>query len=144
MEGTNSCALCNNKYKLADKTDVISDFVTIFYSKVKNNQFTQGNIIKMHSILRMTMRNFQTLSADSFISLYKSLVKPCKVHADIEWSPQRIHMWKSKKRFSGWKKTSRQNTSITDKLENVKMPTTKNRRLTVDRRDTKLSVVCIW
>jgi len=48
-------------------------------------------INKAHSILGVTKRNFTYLDKDSFLVIYKSMVRSHPEYVDCIWSPYTVH-----------------------------------------------------
>ena len=69
--------------------DFIKDLGVIFDQKLKFDHHINKKVNKAYSILGIIYRNFKYMSSDTFIMLYKSLVKPHLEYAVCVWSPYR-------------------------------------------------------
>jgi hypothetical protein len=84
----------NNSYSLGgavlEKTDNIKDLGIIFDCKLKFDLHINEKINKAYSMLSIIKRNFIHLTADSFIILYKAMVRSHLEYAVSVWAPYRM------------------------------------------------------
>ena len=69
--------------------DFIKDLGVIFDQKLKFDHHINEKVNEAFSILGIIHRNFKYMSSDTFIMLYKSLVRPHLEYAVCVWSPYR-------------------------------------------------------
>ena len=70
-----------------EKLTNIKDLGVIFDSELSFRDHIQLKINKAYSILGLIKRNFIHMDKNTFIMLYKSLVKPYLEYANCVWSP---------------------------------------------------------
>ena len=77
----------NNTSYFLQSADNIKDLGVIFDCKLKFDDHIHEKVNKAYSIIGILKRNFINLSQESFILLYKSLVRPHLEYAQSVWSP---------------------------------------------------------
>ena len=70
-----------------DNSESIKDLDVIFDSHLKFKLHISDKVNKAYSILGIIRRNFTFLDKDSFIVLYKSMVRSHLEYANCIWSP---------------------------------------------------------
>ena len=121
----------NVKYEL-EKVDSTSDLGVIFDSTLSFRDHIQQKINKAYSIIGIIERNFTHMDAKTFISLYKTLVRPHVEYANPVWSPY------TKDDITEIEKVQKRATTLvinvrklcyTDRLKKLRLRTLKYRRL---------------
>jgi len=124
----------NNTYKL-EKPDSINDLGVLFDSSLSFRNHISHKINKAYSILGIIKRNFIYMDETSFILLYKSMVRPHLEYANSVWCPYKMgdiqDIEKVQKRATKLI-INLKNMSYMDRLQRLKLPTLKYRRLRGD------------
>jgi ribonuclease P/MRP protein subunit RPP40 len=106
---------------------------------LKFDEHIYAKINKAYSMLGIIKRNFRTISDESFVLLYKSLVRPHLEYANVVWSPYR------QKYIEGIEKVQKRATklivnnpgiSYIDRLKKLNLPTLVYRRHRGDMIET--------
>jgi len=82
-----------------ENVDSIKDLGVLFDSHLKFRLHIRDNINKAYIILGIIRRNFTFLNKDSFLALYKSMVRSHLEYANCIWS---LHLAQDKKKM--WKR----------------------------------------
>ena len=118
-----------------DHLDSIKDLGVTFDSKLKFDLHINDKVNKSYSVLGLIYRNFKYISPDTFVMLYKTLVRSHLEYANSVWSPYRqmdikkiekVQM-RATKMVQQFKKLSYE-----DRLRRLNLPTLKYRRLRGD------------
>jgi ribonuclease P/MRP protein subunit RPP40 len=121
------------------KVDTINDLGITFDMHLKFDEHIYAKINKAYSMLGIIKRNFRTISDESFVLLYKSLVRPHLEYANVVWSPYR------QKYIEGIEKVQKRATklivnnpgiSYIDRLKKLNLPTLVYRRHRGDMIET--------
>ena len=72
-----------------DHLDSIKDLGVTFDSKLKFDLHINDKVNKSYSVLGLIYRNFKYISPDTFVMLYKTLVRSHLEYANSVWSPYR-------------------------------------------------------
>ena len=72
-----------------DKVDRMKDLGVTFDTELSFNFHCEDKINKAYSVLGLIKRNFIYLTEDTFVSLYKSLVRCYLEYANSIWNPHR-------------------------------------------------------
>jgi ribonucleases P/MRP protein subunit RPP40 len=135
--------ISKNNYYLHSETamvslehlDFIKDLGVLFDSKLKFDCHINEKVNKAYSILGLIYRNFKYISSDTFVLLYKSLVRSHLEYAVSVWSPSRLQdiekLEKVQKRATRMIKQLK-NYSYEARLKWLNLPTLKYRRLRGD------------
>jgi hypothetical protein len=124
----------NIQYKL-EKLEYISDLGVVFDKDLKFNIHINEKVKKAYSILGIINRNFKYLTANTFILIYKSMVRSHLEYANCVWSPHRImdieKLEKVQKRATKMI-SSIKHLNYEGRLKSLGLPTLKYRRLRGD------------
>ena len=130
-----------NKYKykiddhILDNVDEIKDLGVIFDSKLKFAVHISDKINKAFSVLGVINRNFKYMTMDTFIMLYKSMVRSHLEYANLVWYPYRkgdIKRIEKVQRRATKLIPSLKRLSYEDRLKKLNLPTLAFRRLRGD------------
>ena len=116
-----------------------NDLGVIFDNKLSFDQHIQKKINKANQVLGIIKRTFSFLDKDTFLRLYKSLVRPHLEYANVIWNPHLIRQSaaiervqrRATKLLPGCK-----NLSYEQRLRAIKLPSLKSRRLRGDMIQT--------
>jgi len=115
--------------------DYIKDLWVTFDFNLKFDCHVNEKVIKAYAILGLIYRNFKYISSDTFVLLYKSLVRSHLEYAVSVWSPSRLQdiekLEKVQKRATRMI-TQLKNYSYEARLKWLNLPTLKYRRLRGD------------
>ena len=70
-----------------DKADKIKDWGIVFDSKLKFDEHIDAKINRAYQMLWIINRNFIHLTPDSFVVLYKSIVRSHLEYSECVWNP---------------------------------------------------------
>ena len=118
-----------------ENLDYIKDLGVTFDSKLKFNYHINEKVNKSHSVLGLIYRNFNHMSSDTFVMLYKTLVRSHLEYANCVWSPYRqMDIDKTEKVQMRATRMVQQlkNLSYEARLRRLNLPTLKYRRLRGD------------
>jgi len=122
---------CNMRYQLA-KVDSIIDLGVRFDSKLTFLDHMIEKVNKAYSILGIIKRNFIYLDTNSFVLLYKSMVRPHLKYANSVWCPYKkgdIETIEKVQKRATKLIISLKHLPYMEKLKQLKLPTLKYRRL---------------
>ena len=117
-----------------DNIESIKDLGVIFDSHLKFKLHISDKVNKAYSILGIIRRNFTFLDKDSFIVLYKSMVRSHLEYANCIWSPYTVQDIKTleKVQMRATKLIKRiKHLSYMERLKYLNLPTLHYRRLRV-------------
>lgn len=134
---------CTTKYYIGDgtvqhelkKLDSVSDLGVRFDCKLSFSEHINEKFNKAYSILGIIKRNFIYMDKDTFILLYKAMVRPHLEYANSVWCPYK------KGDIEDIEKVQKRATKLVislkhlpyiDRLQQLKLPTLKYRRLRGD------------
>jgi len=144
---TDKCTVCRYGRNIKIKSDyylnqtklqevqTVKDLGVTFEEQLKFNDHCHDKIKKAYSMLGLIKRNFNLLCRDSFVMLYKSMVRSHLEYANSVWNPhgeglikelERVQM-RATKLVSGLRKTC-----YKQRLVELKLPTLKYRRIRGD------------
>jgi len=126
----------NVRYEFAN-TEFVSDLGVRFDSKLSFMDHINDKINKAYSILGIIKRNFIHLDINSFVLLYKAMVRPHLEYANSVWCPYKKGdieiIEKVQKRARPTKLIiSLKKLSYVERLKQLQLPTLKYRRLRGD------------
>ena len=129
----------NSQYIIGDtlleKVEEIKDLGVVFDSKLKFNIHINDKINKAFSVLGVIKRNFKYMDSNTFIMLYKSMVRPHLEYANLVWYPYKKEDIKNIERVQRRATkliVSLKNLTYQERLKKLKLPTLKYRRLRGD------------
>jgi hypothetical protein len=131
--------MSNQSQYVLQRINSISDLGVIFDENLKFDKHICEKIKKAYSILGIIKRNFRCLSQDSFIQLYKTLVRPLLEYANVVWSPYRqkyIEMIEKVQMRATKIILSNKNLTYYDRLKILNLPTMVYRRHRGDMIET--------
>ncbi len=85
--------------------DKIKDLGIIFYSNLNFHDHINEKINKAYSMLGLINRNFNNMSTDAFLIMYKSMVRSHLEYVNSVWNPyrkeyihrfERVQLWFTK------------------------------------------------
>ena len=118
-----------------EKLDSIKDLGVYFDSKLRFNLHLNEKVNKAYSVLGILNRNFRYVSAETFVLLYKSMVRSHLEYANSVWCPYRQEDIKTLEKVQ-MRATrlvrSIKHLSYTERLKQLKLPTLKFRRIRGD------------
>ena len=120
---------------ILEHLDYIKDLGVTFDSKLKFNYHVNEKVNKSYSVLGLIYRNFKYMSSDTFVMLYKTLVRSHLEYANCVWSPYRqIDIEKIERVQMRATRMVQQlkNSSYDARLRRLNLPTLKYRRLRGD------------
>ena len=133
----------NNEYYLRSNDSIeilehlasINDLGVKFDCYLKFDQHIHEKVNKAYSILGLINRNFNHISSDTFVGLYRALVRSHLEYANCIWSPYRLKdielLEKVQMRATRMDKKFR-NLSYADRLRLLNLPSLKYRRMRGD------------
>ena len=132
IEGTEHYSIANVEL---ENVESIKDLGVTFDSHLKFEIHISDKINKAYSILGIIRRNFKFLDKESFLVLYKSMVRSHLEYANCIWSPHTVQDKKNveKVQMRATKLIpSIKHMSYIDRLKNLNLPTLLYRRLRGD------------
>jgi len=118
-----------------EKINEIKDLGVIFDSKLKFSAHINEKVNKAFSVLGIINRNFKYMEKNTFILLYKSMVRPHLEFANLVWSPYRkeeINKLERVQRRATKLVCSLKKLSYEERLKKLNLPTLSFRRLRGD------------
>jgi hypothetical protein len=118
-----------------EKINEIKDLGVIFDSKLKFSAHINEKVNKAFSVLGIINRNFKYMEKNTFILLYKSMVRPHLEYANLVWSPYRkeeINKLERVQRRATKLVCSLKKLSYEERLKKLNLPTLSFRRLRGD------------
>jgi hypothetical protein len=115
--------------------DNIKDLGVTFDSKLKFDHHINETVNKSYSVLGLIYRNFKYISSDTFVMLYKTLVRSHLEYANCVWSPRRqmdIEIIEKVQMRATRMVLQLRNFSYEARLRYLNLPTLKYRRLRGD------------
>ena len=113
----------------------MKDLGVTFDSKLKFNYHINEKVNKSYSVLGLIYRNFKYMSCDTFVMLYKTLVRSHLEYANCVWSPYRqmdIDKIERVQMRANRMVQQLKNLSYEARLRRLNLPTLKYRRLRGD------------
>jgi len=98
---TDKCAVCRYGRNIAIKSDyytsdiklqevhIVKDISVTFDEQLKFSDHCYDKIKKAYSVLGLIKRNFNLLCRDSFVMLYRSMVRSHLEYANAVWNPHK-------------------------------------------------------
>ena len=125
---------CNTHYELV-KADSVTDLGVRFDSKLAFSDHISEKVNKAYSILGIIKRNFIYLDNDSFVLLYKAMVRPHLEYANSVWCPYKkgdIEIIEKVQKRATKLIISLKHLPYIERLKQLQLPTLKYRRLRGD------------
>ena len=125
----------NNSNEILEHLPSIKDLGVTFDCNLKFDQHIHEKVNKAYSILGLINRNFKHMSSDTFIGLYRALVRSHLEYANCVWSPYRVKDIEmiEKVQMRATKMVQKlRNFSYEDRLKLLNLPSLKYRRMRGD------------
>ena len=124
-----------NEHVTITEVEEEKDLGVIFDTDMKFDRHINNVVSRANRILMIIRRTFKYLDEKTFVSLYKSMVRPILEYANSVWHPALVRqsaLIEGVQRRATFMLRSLQSKSYTERLRSLKLPSLKYRRLRGD------------